>query len=662
MPYDEYDALTDSFCYKDPRYRDSPNRGKLEASSFIAYVRVAHFESILDDYPINPDKYVRKFSLFVNGKKREIITYNGDDGLRLRVLHRMFTYYLRGCYQTSPNSFAYKKGSSVANCIDKHLSSDTFLKTDIHHYFDSIPLETTLEKFFALKQMGQRRRDYFRKVFAVCFYNNRLPIGFVSSPILSDFYLHDLDNMLEQDKSIQYTRYADDIIISSSGPDAEDNLNRILGTLKHEMTKRHLCLNYKKTYIRKLKAEGDAIHLLGLNLVRKKEGNNRITVSDRYIRQTSMELCNLIGEKSKLEEWELRQRFFHVMGKIAYIHAASDSSSLKLQKMLCVKTGHAVDLSYNDLSKFIMNNDRSIQDYEHKRHKEEYDRSNGVRHFPASGRTWEIVTASKTHPWWNPINHLYAICRQYEAGALNRVAINRLDLSIGDESYSFTSNIDPALLRAIVKKGRAEKKQIIYYADYSYDNYNITKSTTDASCSEVFCPLIMRPSGFSGVAYLYDENSGRWLFSKSDENGKMLYDNAAFMNDELSSIFSYTEWKCNFEIELSLPLHINEEIKIRIEQLYSRINSILNSWSPDGAMEFGIIRKKIRIDTDSQHLYNFADLLQEAVMLIMQTKGYADVKGWCIPVGFLETTKKTSLKYLSFSMVSNKLIMQSFTS
>ncbi|MTS16795.1 hypothetical protein GMD58_15740 [Ruthenibacterium lactatiformans] len=57
-----------------------------------------------------------------------------------------------------------------------------------------------------------------------CFYQGRLPLGFTSSPVLSDLYLVNLDRKYQADKTITYTRYADDFVVSASGPEARSNL------------------------------------------------------------------------------------------------------------------------------------------------------------------------------------------------------------------------------------------------------------------------------------------------------------------------------------------------------------------------------------------------------------------------------------------------------
>ena len=100
-------------------------------------------------------------------------------------------------------------------------------------------------------------------------------------------------------KGICYTRYADDFIISTTGVDGKEKLEQALEILRAEISNHKLELNKKKTYIRQLKTEGDAIHLLGLNMVKTSTRKNRITVSHRYIIETSKEIGYLLQNKTK---------------------------------------------------------------------------------------------------------------------------------------------------------------------------------------------------------------------------------------------------------------------------------------------------------------------------------------------------------------------------
>ena len=654
MAYEYYDAKTDRF----ERQKPSPDHSDhFRASEYIFHVRAATLEPIYDDYINNPQKYVRSFPLYINGKKREIVTYNvNEDGMRLRELHRMFAYFMQGCYKSSPNSYAYKKDNNVSACLQKHLKSDTFLKTDIHQYFNSIPFDTLLDKFLSLRPGYRRSHAYWEKAFHAFFYQGHLPIGFISSPVLSDFYLTDFDAIMGQNKSVVYTRYADDIIVSTSGEDSENALKSILEDIKKEMSIRRLGLNFKKTYIRKLKEEGDAIHLLGLNLVRKTDGGNRITVSEKYIRQTSMELCSLLSDKAKLEQWELQERFAQVAGKIGYICTASERSGAKLKQMIKVKTGKEIDLSYNELAQLIMNNGSVIHDYEHQKHLEAYNKKNRICLYPLTGRTWEKVPMSG-----NPLNFLYSICRVYESGPLNQIKINRLDLKVGEESFSFDSTIDPAYLRSIIKKARQEKKGISYTADYYFDLTGSAMAMNDnrGNNKNCFRPLLTY-SWYKGVAYAYSEAENSWLFAKKNQYLHPKYNDALFEKARLDDILEYSEWIGYFDIKLSQPLNPNEETKSRIDSLFADINDLVDYGNKNVTANSNTFHKKTRISMKAQQLYELADKLQEAVMLINQTKGYAEIKGWSIPAGFLETTKETILKYLSFKTFSDRLVISCF--
>ena len=105
-----------------------------------------------------------------------------------------------------------------------------------------------------------------------------------------------------------------------------------------------LSLNNKKTYYRKLDKPGDAIHVLGLNLVNNAPKPNRITVSDRYIRETSKDVCEYLTKSNDMTPEEKEYRHAGLMGKIEFIRHCSDSSYKKLEKIVGIKYGEKVDL------------------------------------------------------------------------------------------------------------------------------------------------------------------------------------------------------------------------------------------------------------------------------------------------------------------------------
>lgn len=364
---------------------------------------------LVDEYIAHPEEFIRTFTVVINGKRRNIITYQPNEkGAKLRNLQRLFVCVLRGLHQPSEHSYAYKEGSSTKACLEQHLTNDHFLKTDIHAYFDSVSFELLREKVFALISGVRRKRDYllkekesasesnmrrqhayWTKILSACFYEGKMPIGFVSSPMLSDIFLKDVDERFGNMEGISYTRYADDFIISSSGDEAENHLQYLLEELNREMEARKLELNKKKTYFRHLRQEGDAIHVLGLNLVRTARETNRITVSDRFIRETSMELCQLMQEKTQLNDWEARKRFCSAMGKVGYITYASEQSARKLQKMLRVKTGREISLDYKSLQQACMMNPAANAEYQQTQYYAAYAKAIEFSCLPDEGLVWE---------------------------------------------------------------------------------------------------------------------------------------------------------------------------------------------------------------------------------------------------------------------------------
>ena len=345
---------------------------------------------LIDEYIASPDDFIRTFTVVINGKRRKIVTYQPNEkGAALRNLQRLFVCVLNGLHTPSNHSYAYIEGCSTKSCLEQHLQNDHFLKTDIHAYFDIVSFELLRDRLFALSPLMRKQHAYWSRILSACFYDGKMPIGFISSPILSDLFLKDVDERFGNMDGINYTRYADDFIISAAGDQADQQLQYALAELKREMDDRHLELNKKKTYFRQLRQEGDAIHLLGLNLVRTESGDNRITVSDRYIRETSKELCQLIQEKNQLNDWEARKRFCAVMGKVGYITYASEQSAQKLQKMLHVKTGMELALDYKSLQLACMSNPQANVEYGKKQYYAAYAKAIGFRPLLPNGLVWE---------------------------------------------------------------------------------------------------------------------------------------------------------------------------------------------------------------------------------------------------------------------------------
>ena len=294
------------------------------------------------DYIKNTDDYLRSFKVQINGKIREIITYSSNEkGRALKQLHRAFAREASICYKSAVNSYAYKKGVGVINCLNQHMKSNSFLKTDIHEFFNTISFDPLYK--LILEGNPRKRKKRLETLLKACFYDGHLPIGFITSPVLSDLFLHKVDETFLDRDGVIYTRYADDFIIS--GQDNISTLEQVKAELENILLEYGLELNHKKTYFRTLRQPGDAIHLLGVNLVNSDPKSNRITISDRYLRQTSKDICKYLKDCSKMNPEEEKKTRVSLYGKVGFVRYYSLSSYNKLEKMVSIKRGEIVNLS-----------------------------------------------------------------------------------------------------------------------------------------------------------------------------------------------------------------------------------------------------------------------------------------------------------------------------
>lgn len=226
----------------------------------------------------------RIFELKTGNKKREIITYESDEnGQAMRELHERIASILNEEHLFNEHSFAYQKGKSVKICAECHKSSISFLKFDIHKFFNSIEKKKLVKKLMKEFGLDVIYEEQISLILDTCFCKGKIPIGLITSPVLSDIYMKDFDDELVKELGNQYiyTRYADDILISHFDFISQEEELRIETLLKKMLSTLGLRLNEKKYLKRDLIKKGDYIKYLGLNLV-KSEHENIITVGKAY--------------------------------------------------------------------------------------------------------------------------------------------------------------------------------------------------------------------------------------------------------------------------------------------------------------------------------------------------------------------------------------------
>lgn len=150
----------------------------------------------------------------------------------------------------SEASFAYKKGDSIKKHAELHKNSKHVLHTDIKNFFNSIHFEHLYnilkDNKTIFDNLGLDFNASLQDVENICFRKNSLCIGAVSSPIISNIIMFPFDTTVIdycKTNNLTYSRYADDIYISSNSYIKED----IIKFLDDELKKLGFDINMSKT-------------------------------------------------------------------------------------------------------------------------------------------------------------------------------------------------------------------------------------------------------------------------------------------------------------------------------------------------------------------------------------------------------------------------------
>lgn len=186
----------------------------------------------------NISKHYRKASLpKKNGGTRTIYIPNNKLMYVQRIILNEYLYE----YKISDCATAYHKGATLISNAKPHLQKEYVLKIDIKDFFSNINFGRVYKMF--LKHFNIK----YAKLFAeLCCYNDCLVQGAPTSPAISNIVMYDFDNIIEKycnENNISYTRYCDDITLSSNF-----NLNQAYYKIKKELSKNGFELNKKKTH------------------------------------------------------------------------------------------------------------------------------------------------------------------------------------------------------------------------------------------------------------------------------------------------------------------------------------------------------------------------------------------------------------------------------
>lgn len=204
-------------------------------------------------YDCNLSEYYRHFKIpKSNGGYRDIYEPNNILKGALIEFRNILKNIMHATYHNS--AYAYIKHRNILNCMECHQrnSSKWFAKFDIVDFFGNITIKYTQQNLKYINPlniiMNRSVRcklsfgcGHIKDAFNLCFLDKKLPQGSPVSPLISNIVMIPLDyeinrmlNTTLSNNGFVYTRYADDIIISSKDKfDYRDIENHIMDIFKY---------------------------------------------------------------------------------------------------------------------------------------------------------------------------------------------------------------------------------------------------------------------------------------------------------------------------------------------------------------------------------------------------------------------------------------------
>ncbi len=229
--------------------------------------------------------------------------------------------------------FSYREGKNAFDAVQKHSTNSHFFQTDIKGFFENIIIDD-VEKIIDSQLSDSPINDiqkHKKKILNLVTVNNQIPIGFSTSPNISNTFLYDFDNLFEKyclDKNIIYTRYADDLIISSNASGNLDDLQTIISNIFTELFDDRIHINSKKT---KYTKKGRKIKLLGMVIL----PSGKVTIDPSLKSEIEVLLHFYVNDKTKFRDYLEKtygNKLSTISGKLNYINTVDKDYLNKLRK------------------------------------------------------------------------------------------------------------------------------------------------------------------------------------------------------------------------------------------------------------------------------------------------------------------------------------------
>jgi len=165
-------------------------------------------------YKVPTEKNYETFS--IPKKSGELRTIHAPSS-KLKHIQRRVNEVLQNVYLPKPVVFGFIFGKNIVDNADKHKKKNWVLNIDLENFFPSINFGRVRGMF--MHKPYNLPDEVATTLAKICCFNNSLPQGAPTSPVISNMICAQMDSQLQDlawKRRCFYTRYADDITFSTT--------------------------------------------------------------------------------------------------------------------------------------------------------------------------------------------------------------------------------------------------------------------------------------------------------------------------------------------------------------------------------------------------------------------------------------------------------------
>lgn len=194
-----------------------------------------------------------------------------------------------------------------------HCNSKTVLNIDIQDFFDNIHSDLIFNIFNNLFKYPEKTSKILSNI---CTYNGYLPQGGITSSHLASMVLFDIEPDIVRKlsyKNLRYTRYIDDITISSEIHDFD--MSWVIEFIKNKLLEKNLFINQRKTKSASHSLNSVLVH--GLRVNNKKPAANKLFT--KYVKDGINDLYKLKCIPNSITNEGYRTFYNKISGRVSVL-------------------------------------------------------------------------------------------------------------------------------------------------------------------------------------------------------------------------------------------------------------------------------------------------------------------------------------------------------